>query len=299
MNTEDLKKIAKRRDSYIVSKTDKLGKDVQGMSRDLLNLIFEDYTSKFSLDDAGNIKPTAKNMRLAKELDVVMDTFENKVIRSFNTKFGKDLLGLTVFSKEYFSEFDVTKKTIDSLANSLGFIEQGIGIKDGKIIKGSYLDDLSKMSDVRMELKSYVTNSVANSKGFNQYLKGFRELVVGTDKHQGKLLRYYKQFAFDSYNNVDAAVNMHYAEGLGLDYFVYQGSIIATSRDFCIKRAGKIYSIKETESWKNDSTLVYNDRSAYNPLIQRGGYNCRHRINYIPDEAACQRGKKEACKGEE
>lgn len=299
MAIAEANKIFRKKEHYITSKLDRLDKDINVMEKDLLNLIFGKYVGQFDVDDTGKLKPTAKNLSLARKLDKIIDQFDSQVVRKLNTKLGKDLLELTVYAKDYYSDLDIDQKTVQSISKSMTGIEQSIGIRDGEIIKGGYLDDLTRMSPLRMEMKNYVLNSVASSKGYSEYLKGWTEMIKSAPGLDGRLKSYYRQYAYDTFNQVDAAVNMHYAENLDLKYFIYAGSIISSSRQFCIKRAGKTFSVAETKTWKNDPTLPGKSKAGYNPLIDRGRWNCRHMIKYITDETACQTGKKEACEGEE
>jgi hypothetical protein len=74
---------------------------------------------------------------------------------------------------------------------------------------------------------------------------------------------------------------------LGLKWFIYQGSNIKTTRPFCRKKAGKVFSVEEAAKWRNDPDLVGKSSAAtYNPLLERGRYNCRHHIGYISERLA-------------
>jgi hypothetical protein len=180
-------------------------------------------------------------------------------------------------------------KKLNDIAKGLGYISERIGISEkGNILKGSYLDSLSQNPEVRRELKNYVINSVAGQKNYAEYLRGMKELIVGNDQVEGTLQRYYRQFAYDTYNQVDSAINKNFADSLGLTHFIYTGSLIKNSREFCIKRAGKVFSIEETKDWKDDPDLPGKSNEDYNPLIDRGRWNCRHSIRYISQELACE-----------
>ena len=64
------------------------------------------------------------------------------------------------------------------------------------------------------------------------------------------------------------------ADELGLTSYLYYGSIIKDSRDFCRKHAGKVYTEEQIrEIWANDTGQ---GRDQGSPFIVRGGYNCRH-----------------------
>lgn len=314
-NQNKIKDIWKRKDDYITSRIDLLSRKVDKSQNDLLSLMVADYMGDFKTDAAGNLLANVHNTRLALKIDKLMDALDDQTLRAVNTTFGKDMLRLTPISGRYYSAMGTPADIVKSIAEKTRFIEQSIGIEytnvvgdnflltgkyEAKLIKGGYLDTLTKAPEVRQALKDYVTTSVVNKKGFQEYLKGMKEIVVGTKTRDGVLERYYKQFAYDTFNDTDAAINKHYADSLDLTWFVYQGSIIETSRAFCRKRAGKTFNTEETEKWKCDSTLIGKPKGkkcddAYNPLIQRGKWRCRHTIRYITEDLACNNGRKEAC----
>jgi hypothetical protein len=300
-NQNKIKDIWKRKDDYITSRLDVLAGRVDKSQNILLRDLTADYLGQFDLDDAGKLKATTKNMRLVSRLDQFFDSLDEETLRKINTQYGEDMLRLTDKSAPYYTAMGEPAKVVESIAQKVGFIEQGIGIRSGKIIKGGYLDTITKMPEARQALKDYVTTSVANKKGFQEYLRGMKEIVVGTKTRDGLLERYYKQFAYDTFNQTDAAINKHFADNLDLRWFVYSGSIIETSRAFCRKRAGKTYNTEETEKWKCDPTLIGKPKGVkcdqkYNPLIERGRWNCRHTIRYITEDLACNNGRQEACK---
>jgi hypothetical protein len=104
------------------------------------------------------------------------------------------------------------------------------------------------------------------------------------------LVGYYQQYAYDTYSKVREISNLHYADELGLQNFIYTGGVILSSRQFCIKKNGKVFSKKEAvNSWPHDSDLIDKKHLAsYNPLIDRGRNNCRHFLMYVSDELAAE-----------
>ena len=291
MTEKELNKFYLQKKNYIDSKLKSLGKNVSMLQNELMQLIISEYIGKFDVKD-GRLVINQKNMRLAAELEVLMNKFNIEFQESVLKKTAEDMLRMTGFSVEYYSQMGFSKKALDSIAEKTGFISTRIGItKDGNIIKGSYLDSLSQNAEVRMELKDYVLNSISTGKEYNEYLKGFKEMVVGGKEINGTLERYYNQYAYDSFNQVEAAIENKFATELDLKYFIYSGGIIDTSRQFCRKRAGKVFSIEETKDWKCDPNLIGKPKGqrcddSYNPLIDRGRYRCRHTIQYISEEMA-------------
>jgi hypothetical protein len=293
---EQLNKLFLRKENYIDSKLKGLEKDVSSMQRRLLEMIMSDYIGRFRVDKDGKIIVNEYNMRLARELENLMDRFSNKFQKSVLKDFANGMLKTTDFSIDYYKGLGYSEKKLKDIEKGLGYISERIGITEkGNIIKDSYLDSLSQNAEVRKEIKNFVLSSVAGQKDYAGYLKGMKELIVGNVKVEGTLQRYYRQFAYDTYNQVDSAINKHFADSLDMKYFIYMGSIIQTSREFCRKRAGKAFSVEETESWKNDPDLPGKSKEGYNPLIDRGRWNCRHSISYIPKELACDM-RPELCK---
>jgi len=301
MPDKRLSDLWKRKDDYIKSRLDWLSKKVDRSQQILLNDLTSGFVGEFSVDEFGKLKATTRNMRLAIKMDQFFDALDKETLRKINTQYGQDMLKLTPLNERYYNTLiPDARDAIVSISEKVGFIEAAIGIKDGEIIKGGYLDNITKMPEVRQQMKNYVVKSVANKKGFSEYLRGMKEIVVGTQSRDGALERYYKQYAYDTFNQTDAAINKHYADNLNLTWFVYSGGIIGTSRAFCIKRSQKVFNTKETETWKCDSTLIGKPKNVkcdqrYNPLIERGRWNCRHTLRYITSEMACDLGRKDAC----
>jgi len=78
----------------------------------------------------------------------------------------------------------------------------------------------------------------------------------------------------DSIMGFDGQFAKYRADEAGLTSFLYYGSLMKDSRDFCIKHAGKVYTTEEiNQIWANDTGQ---GRDQGSPFIVRGGYNCRH-----------------------
>ena len=300
-SNKSLSDLWKRKDDYIASRLDWLSKRVDRSQQILLGDLTSGFMGEFSVDELGNLKTNTKNMRLAIKLDRFFDTLDTETLRKVNTQYGQDMLKLTPLSERYYSKMlPDAADAIKSIGEKVGFIETAIGIKDNKLIKGGYLEQITRNARSTAGAKRLRYSKRRKQKGYSEYLRGMKEIVTGTKIRDGMIERYYRQFAYDTFNQTDAAINKHYADSLELVWFVYAGGTIDTSREFCIKRSNKVYSVEETEKWKCDSTLIGKPKGVkcdqkYNPLIERGRWNCRHSIRYITESAACRMGRKEAC----
>jgi hypothetical protein len=97
--------------------------------------------------------------------------------------------------------------------------------------------------------------------------------VYAADRLGNNLRRYATTYATDSLNQYSASITAATAREQGIDSFEYYGDVIRDSREFCKKHVGKIYTADEiTEIWAGS----WAGKSAGDPFIVRGGYNCRH-----------------------
>jgi len=102
--------------------------------------------------------------------------------------------------------------------------------------------------------------------------------------------RYAGQILNDSLRDFDATLNFNKSKDAGLTYVKYYGDVIPTTRDICRrmvsgsldKRANGLFTIEEIQDiWSSRS---WSGKKGGNPMIVRGGYNCRHQFSYVnPD----------------
>ena len=94
--------------------------------------------------------------------------------------------------------------------------------------------------------------------------------------------RYAGQLLNDSLRDFDATLNFNKSKDAGLTYVKYYGDIIPTTRQICRslvsgslnKRKNGLFTIDEVKSmWGSRS---WSGKKFGNPLVVRGGYNCRH-----------------------
>jgi len=107
------------------------------------------------------------------------------------------------------------------------------------------------------------------------------------DRAGENMKRYAGQILNDSLREFDAQLNLAKSKDAGLGFLKYQGSNIPTTRDFCrLVRTGKLdirsnglFTIDEVKKlW---SSRGWKGKKSGNPLIVRGGYNCRHQWSFV------------------
>jgi hypothetical protein len=110
------------------------------------------------------------------------------------------------------------------------------------------------------------------------------------DRAGENMKRYAGQILNDSLRDFDATLNFNKSKDAGLTFVKYYGDVIPTTREHCRKiingvydkRKSGLFTIDEVNSlWTSRS---WKGKKSGNPLVVRGGYNCRHQWSYVnPD----------------
>lgn len=119
--------------------------------------------------------------------------------------------------------------------------------------------------------------------------KTIEDYLLTKGKKQSHLLRYTKQVARDSLSQYDGAIQSAIGNELGLDDYLYAGSLVEDSRGQCQHWVGK-RRLKWEELEEEISTALRGgflggnkcsgmipDTTVDTFSVYRGGYNCRHR----------------------
>ena len=108
------------------------------------------------------------------------------------------------------------------------------------------------------------------------------QTIYGRDRLGDNLNRYATQIVQDSLMGFDGQFAKFRADELGLTSYVYYGSLVRDSRDFCVENANKIFTEEEIrQKWAEET---WQGKAQGDPFVVRGGYNCRHHFQPVnPD----------------
>jgi len=298
--------ILNHKQAFIDQNRDKLEKSVIKAQEKLLNTLLSEIIPELDVEN-GIIKDSTKNYRLLSGLDKVYKDFTVVSNSLLIPQIAKTIAGINEIGRDYFkivlsdsmiSRFD---KVLESTINKMTL---RIGLKDGKSISGGFLDSVIKDNSALTTVKNYVSKSVTGQIDSKEFIKGLSKMVTGDEK-PGLLERQYQRYAYDIYQQYDRAYNTSLAAEFDMKYFLYQGGLIEDSRDFCVSHNNKVWSVDEAADWdrwmpwmgeyppnyeikQKDHYQVptYLGYAGYQPMIDFGGYNCRHGIGFIDDALA-------------
>lgn len=263
-----------------------LEKSLRAAEASLYRRILSDVLPKLKQED-GFLKSGVSNLAKANLIERVFDEMGADEMRPIMRDFAEKLLGIAGWNAEYYLTIGSDAAKVERIAKDLDRIRVIIGIdKEGNLLSNGYLSRLAKSEIARERVKSFVLTSIASKQGVAQFERGLKNLIVTTKDVEGAIVGYWRQYAYDTYAKVREVDNLHFSDELGMDWFVYQGGLIKTSRAFCIKKNGKVFNKKQAlAEWPKDPTLIDQKHLAsYRPLIDRGRNNCRHFLMYITEE---------------
>ncbi len=143
---------------------------------------------------------------------------------------------------------------------------------------GSYLDSITDMSEIKASIKRFITTAMSSGYSRKRLNDGLKDLLT----KGGILDKYFKTYLYDILSQYERSANKAMADDLGLKHFQYSGVILDDTRDFCMERAAKVFSVKEAKKW-ND--LHWKGKiEGVDVMIALGGYNCRHWVSYITED---------------
>lgn len=146
----------------------------------------------------------------------------------------------------------------------------------------SKINGIYQQSDNRKAQE--LVNYIANNPNGAEVDTAVSELqtIYGRDRLGDNLNRYATQIVQDSLMGFDGQFAKFRADQLGLTSYIYYGSLVRDSRDFCVENANKIFTEDEIrEKWANET---WQGKAQGDPFVVRGGYNCRHHFQPVnPD----------------
>ena len=207
----------------------------------------------------------------------------NKIDKILNKRLEKELTGYKRYLlkgiKTILSNVYTEYSAIDIRA-----IEIGNDVND-RILKhaAKNVTQLTNITPIYDDIKKQAISLMSKYEGIS--LRELREAIKVKVEDKNIIQQYWSRFTYDIYSQYERIGANEIRKGLGLVFAVYEGGEIETTREFCEERSFNVYHISEIEGWVN---LEWEGKpeTGYNPIIDLGGYNCRHRLRWVSKEFA-------------
>jgi hypothetical protein len=272
------KKLAKDRNTLISRLLDQLDRKVGEIQSSLLSDLLQDVADRLDVDENGRIKNTVANRYIVNKIDTVFDKWIKKNGVGLAATLVDGVSELVTFNAKYFSAMESKTKLAPINKQVIESLNGWLGIEGNKVARNGYLDTIIRDPQVKNLIKDSLMKSVVSQNGWFETKKNFKDFLTDTPERTGKMKQYYRNFTYDLYSQADRTAGKITADKLGLEYAIYEGGLIETSRQFCIDHNGTVYTREEIEKFDPPEAK----QPDYNPFIDLGGYGCRHHLNWIP-----------------
>ncbi len=277
-------------------------RQLRGIERELFEVLARRIVEELDRG-RGTITTSRGSASIGTLIDAAFSSIERSGLKAFYKDAITDIFGIIGANDAYHIALAPTvrnlgDKRLKAMQKEVDrLMRRRMGIDGrGRAIEGGLIDSLTNSSEVRTRVKEVINAGAASGIPTGRLVRALEITLKGTRVDPGLLQRQFSPLIFDTYQYLDRASSDAYATKLGLDAFIYAGGLIETSRDFCIKRNGKVFSRKEAErEWPKDPTLPRTKKEresgvlvGYDPLRDMGRWNCRHRIRFISDALAEQ-----------
>ncbi len=264
-----------------------LDSNVTRLEKELFTLLQAELFGQLVFED-GKIVANPRNLLLLLRIDAVFERWQTLFAENVLRDFVGDLLVTAALTGEMYKGM-ATESLLNSITKDDEVLRAAIGIQaNGNVVKGSLLYDISLVPQVRQDVKNVVLAAIKQGQTLRTFSNTLRDYVVSTPDADGRLKQYWRTYAYDLFNQTAEIKNEQFRRGLDLKWFLYIGTVIKKSRQFCIDKAGKVFAVVEADTeWPKDKNLIGKSSGIpYTPRIDRGRWNCRHRIRYITEETA-------------
>lgn len=195
--------------------------------------------------------------------EVLKLTSEFKTIKNLTDQF----IGSTM------DDFEPTRKLYNAI------LESNIAITKDALLGGGIVDNFGNA------IQEVLKANIAGVSDRATLMETLARFIEGTPQRKGYLENYIKQTTNDSLMVFNREYLQTISEDLGMRHYLYQGTIIGDTRQFCQSRAGKYYTKEEVEKWASqtwDGKMAGTNSTTI--FSYAGGYNCRHKIWPVTEE---------------
>lgn len=251
-------------------------------------------------DAQGNIKTTMENLKKLSSIKAKLNKVaEDPVYKAAVKEFVKAFATIQKEQNAYFSQ-EFPGKTLGENAKKRHEAMKVIAVEN--TIEG--LSTAGVKANVTDKLNDMLLKAVTTGMSFADLQEEVRKYLVGQDGGTGALTRYATTYSVTSLSQFTGQNNKLLTDNLGVEWFMYVGSTMERTREFCqhmtakkwvhvseipeilkghIEYDGEVHKCKIYAKTKLPSGMIEGTNED-NFQVNVGGWNCRHQL--VPVAAA-------------
>ena len=264
----ELQKIARKRSAILRKSENGLLARAANMERKLNAYVLGTLFPSLDIS-GGQVRNTTANLNKinkATGLKKFMKTVVNLEMFRYYDKQFNSLEGATT---KYFSPFE------PSLAAQKNILKRGSLVVDG------FVDSLFDNTDIVSSIQSTVRTAISSEQQTSTLQQLLTDQIKGKKDRLGVVSSFHSKNGKDDFQAYSRSLDDAFSKELNLNYAIYAGGEINSTRDFCEDRNGKVFNRETILSW-NHTPAEWQGRKPENDiLIDMGGFNCRHDFDWI------------------
>lgn len=255
---KDLDKIIKTTEKEL-SKLDKL----------MYEIVLNYFIDSLTIGDGGKITLTDSNAGVISAINEKTKYKSKSLFQAFKDFVLENILKYIGNGISRMQQYDVRA------------VEIGVPVIDEiKKHAATVLDKDVTLERIYLDIKDNAISLISRQGGVS--LQDLKKQLFELTKNNKLAKRYYGRWVYDIYSQYERIASNKVRIDLGLKYAIYQGGLIDDSRTFCKDRNDKVFTEDEIKSWIS-LDFAGKSKIGYDPLIDLGGYSCRHRLDWISE----------------
>jgi len=271
----DLRKIARKRSKYLRDAESGLLSRSDTMQRKLNAYVLNTLVPSLQMRN-NQLTNTASNLNKVNKVSGLKRFMKTVVDLAMLEYYEKQFTGINRLSNQYFNKFEPTEATKERIINR------------GQTITDGFIDELFDNNEIVKSIQNTIRNSIITEQRTTDLKQLLTDQIKGKNDKLGLVSSYHYKNGFDEFQGYSRSLDEQYSKALKLNYAFYAGGKIKTTRDFCQERSGNLYNRETILSWNHTPANWAGRKPDNNILIDMGGYNCRHDLDWISWELAQQ-----------
>ena len=270
----ELRKKARERAALLRKSEKGLLSKASAMQRRLNSYVLNYFLPSLQINENNTIKNTNANLKKANKAGGLKRFIKKVVNVSMFDYYDQQFKKLTNKTVDYFTPFNPTEAAKKRILNR------------GETITDGFINDLFDNNQVANEIQKTIKKGIISGQNVTQLKSVLTEQIKGKEDKFGLLENYHYRNGTDELQKYTRELDQQFSEAAELNYAIYAGGEIKTTRDFCDQRNGKVFNRETVLSWNTTPANWSGRKEDNNILVDLGGYNCRHNLDWISYELA-------------
>jgi hypothetical protein len=263
----ELEKIIKRLDDQ-VNKSLSGFNDLTRAERELYNFV-SDFVASLK---TGSARQRIDSLKVIERFRIELNKkLESGIYGSKVKAFAASFTEAGSIINDYFAALSVDFKSGNSLYKALleSNVQTTLQTMLGARMHASFTEPVIKL----------LKDNIAGNGSISDLRRKLLTQIVSQPDAPASITRYVNQVATDSIEQFTRNYINTISEDLGLNFYLYAGTEIKTTRKFCDERTGRYFTKLQVESWANLTWAGKIPETTKATIFTYcGGYNCRHRL---------------------